>query len=126
MSWRDSTIIAPVSIYHRVSYAERYSRYTPMEHAQDENPGVGQPVIDGMAGMFIAGQAGTKEPVIPAYQRGIGEQTETIRQPVMVGIGLCFAEILNGIAVDIHDIGLRLTGQAETHNPMSFLAFSLI
>jgi hypothetical protein len=26
MSWRDSTIIAPVCIYHRVSYAERYSR----------------------------------------------------------------------------------------------------
>jgi len=28
MSWRDSTIIAPVSVYHRVSYTERYSRYT--------------------------------------------------------------------------------------------------
>src|SRR6516165_3715752 len=27
MSWRDSTIIAPVSVCHRVSYAERYSRY---------------------------------------------------------------------------------------------------
>src|SRR5215510_828382 len=27
MSWRDSTIIAPVSVYHLVSYAERYSRY---------------------------------------------------------------------------------------------------
>src|SRR5574341_377017 len=26
MSWRDSTIIAPVSVYHRGSYAERYSR----------------------------------------------------------------------------------------------------
>ena len=27
-SWRDSTIIAPVSAYHRASYAERYSRST--------------------------------------------------------------------------------------------------
>src|SRR5262245_55452665 len=27
MSWRDSTIIAPASVYHRVSYTERYSRY---------------------------------------------------------------------------------------------------
>src|SRR5262245_1467488 len=27
MSWRDSTIIAPVSVDHRVSYAERYSRF---------------------------------------------------------------------------------------------------
>src|SRR5712691_9623663 len=26
MSWPDSTITAPVSVYHRVSYAERYSR----------------------------------------------------------------------------------------------------
>src|SRR5215475_10002806 len=26
-SRRDSTIIAPVSVYHRVSYAERYSRF---------------------------------------------------------------------------------------------------
>src|SRR5712692_142346 len=25
-SWPDSTIIAPVSVYHRASYAERYSR----------------------------------------------------------------------------------------------------
>src|SRR5262245_26064204 len=27
MSWRDSTIIAPASVYHRVSYTERYSRF---------------------------------------------------------------------------------------------------
>ena len=27
MSWRDSTIIAPVSACHRVSYTERYSRF---------------------------------------------------------------------------------------------------
>jgi len=26
-SWRDSTIITPVSVCHRVSYAERYSRF---------------------------------------------------------------------------------------------------
>jgi hypothetical protein len=25
-----------------------------MQHAQDENAGVGEPVIDGMAGMFVA------------------------------------------------------------------------
>src|SRR5262249_21358735 len=29
-SWRDSTIIAPVSVCHHVSYAERYSRYMVM------------------------------------------------------------------------------------------------
>src|SRR6266567_8038359 len=27
MSWPDSTIIAPVTAYHRASYAERYSRF---------------------------------------------------------------------------------------------------
>src|SRR4029453_6443705 len=27
MSWRDSTIIGPVSVYHHVSYVETYSRY---------------------------------------------------------------------------------------------------
>jgi hypothetical protein len=27
MSWPDSTVIAPVTAYHRASYAERYSRY---------------------------------------------------------------------------------------------------
>jgi hypothetical protein len=76
--------------------------------------------------MFIAAQAGAKETIIPTYQRGVGKQTKTIRQPIMVGVGLCFAEILKRIAVDIHDIGFRLTGQAETHNPKSCLAFPLI
>jgi hypothetical protein len=39
MSWRDSTIIASVSAYHRGSYAERYSRFNALRfiehvHAQ--------------------------------------------------------------------------------------------
>ena len=34
MSWRDSTIIASVSVYHRVSYAERYSRYSDSDSIQ--------------------------------------------------------------------------------------------
>jgi hypothetical protein len=47
--------------------------HAPMEHTQDENTGVGEPVVDGMAGMFVAAQAGTKGPLISAYQRGVGK-----------------------------------------------------
>jgi hypothetical protein len=34
MSWPDSTITAPVSVYHRVSYAERYSRFRARDALQ--------------------------------------------------------------------------------------------
>src|SRR5215510_3420967 len=32
MSWRDCTIIAPVSVYHRISYAERYMSLSRLNH----------------------------------------------------------------------------------------------
>ena len=97
-----------------------------VQHPQDENAGVRYPVIDGMACVFMAAQAGTDSRIIPAQQGGVGEQAEAFGKTVIVGIGLCFAEMLKGIALDMRDIGLRLTGQTEAHNPMSFLAFSLI
>jgi len=52
-----------------------------MQHAQDENAGVGEPVIDGMAGMFVAAQAGAKEPIIPA-QKGLStREAKQFRRP---------------------------------------------
>src|SRR5213594_1090360 len=35
MCWPDSTIIAPVTAYHRASYAERYSRYKREQNVSD-------------------------------------------------------------------------------------------
>ena len=100
--------------------------HTLMKNTQDENVYVGETVVNGMADMFITAQTWAKKRIITAYKRGIGEKLKTIVKAIMVGIGLRCAEILKSIAVDVYDIRLRLGCQAEAHNLISFLAFSLI